>query len=211
MASSWYAQIPTILTLMRELRPRSVVDVGKGLGKYGLLLHEYYGINDQIAPDPMRTLAEQSQLTLDAVESERNFLWPHIAQLYRRVYVGRVEEIYRELWTYDVVLMIDVIEHIEKQTALRVLTHFIDSQSIVVVSSPVDFFQQENFGSPDEQHVSHWSRRDFRGLCHCQSERVSSSMIYVLSRRKLELKTFGRSPWRSLKRLAHAVRNEMTF
>jgi hypothetical protein len=74
-------------------------------------------------------------------------LWPHIAQFYRKVSMGRVETIYRELGTYDVVLMIDVIEHIEKSIAFLVLRHFVDSRSIVVVSSPIQFFRQENFGS----------------------------------------------------------------
>ena len=67
MASSWFSQIPTILTLLRELNPKSVVDIGKGFGKYGLLIQEYYGIDDTKRPDAALSLAKQSRLAIDAL------------------------------------------------------------------------------------------------------------------------------------------------
>jgi SAM-dependent methyltransferase len=208
MASSWYAQIPTILTLVRELQPKSILDVGKGLGKYGLLIQEYFGIDDRCAPDPTRRVVEQSRLILDAVESEPNFLWPHLQHFYRKVFVGRVENLLESLPTYDLVLMIDVIEHIEKKSARDVVERFLAQDSVVVVSSPTKFFYQDNFGSADEAHVSHWTKKDFR-FCSSQWQRVGSSSIYVLSRQPLRLRTFGRSFFRGFKRIVHALDDEL--
>jgi hypothetical protein len=208
MASSWSSQIPTILTLLRELQPKSVLDVGKGLGKYGLLLHEYHGIDFSIAPDPTRSLKEQSRLQLDAVESEPNFLWPHIAQFYGKVFIGRVEKLLPSLPRYEVVMMIDVIEHLDKPIGLDVVKHFLACGSTIIIASPADFFQQENFGSADERHLSHWTRRDFN-FCHCQWQRTGSGHVYCLSNGKRRFRTFGRSPYRSLKRIAHAFLDEV--
>lgn len=209
MASSWYAQIPTILTLFRELKPRSVLDVGKGLGKYGFLLHEYYGLDDMAVQDPTRIVAQQSRLVIDCVESEPNFLWPHIPHFYRTVYQGRVEKLLHELPEYQIVFMCDVIEHIEKFAARRTVEYFLATGAIVVISSPANFFHQDNWGSKDEQHLSYWTPNDFRSCC-CQWQRVASSRVYVLSREPLKLKTFGRGPWRSLKRIAHSLMDEIS-
>jgi hypothetical protein len=212
MASSWYPQIPTILTLLRELQPTSVLDVGKGFGKYGLLIQEYFGINETLAPDPQRSLAEQSRIIVDAVESEPHFLWPHILQFYRKVHVGRFEEVYESLEHYQVVLMIDVIEHIEKSKAHALLEYLVSWDSVVVISTPKHFFTQEVFESPDEQHISHWTRNDFHFRttpCYCVQQQVSGSMLYCLAKRKLSFQTFGRGPLRSLKRIGHAVLDEL--
>jgi hypothetical protein len=208
MASSWYAQIPTILTLFRELQPRSVLDVGKGLGKYGFLIHEYFGLDDTQRPDPGRPVIGQSRIPVDAVESEQAFLWPHLEHFYRKVYIGRVETLLDSLPSYHLVLMCDVIEHLEKEAGLRTLRHFLACGAIVIVSSPIDYFRQENWGSADEAHVSHWTPADF-SFCFCQWQRVGSSRIYVVSQRQLHFKTFGRGPIRRLKRIAHAFQDEL--
>src|ERR1700726_470932 len=102
------------------------------MGKYGLLVQEYLGINDMVVQEPTRTLAEQSRVVVDAVESESKFLWPHIPHFYRKVHVGRVEEIYQTIGHYEVVLMIDVIEHIDKSKARAMVEHFVSWDSTVL-------------------------------------------------------------------------------
>src|SRR5262245_58425700 len=125
MASSFLDQVPTIVYVLQKLDPQTVLDVGKGFGKYGFLLHEYVGIDNTKKPDPSKTLAEQSRIVIDAIEANPSYQWPHISQFYRHVYLGRVEELCDELPPYDVVLMADVIEHIEKTAALRVVDLFL--------------------------------------------------------------------------------------
>jgi hypothetical protein len=46
MASSFSAQIPAIVHLLKSLASKSVFDIGKGFGKYGFLIHEYLGIDN---------------------------------------------------------------------------------------------------------------------------------------------------------------------
>jgi hypothetical protein len=149
VASSFVDQVPVIIFLLHKLSPQTVLDVGKGFGKYGFLLHEYVGIDQTKRPDPNKTLAEQSRVAVDAVEVNRSYLWPHLGQLYRQVFVGRVEELCSTLPSYDVILMADVIEHIEKAAALQVLESFL-ARSTVIVSTPRHFFEQDLYESPDE-------------------------------------------------------------
>jgi hypothetical protein len=62
MASSFADQIPTIVYVLEKLNAKTVLDVGKGFGKHGFLLHEYVGIDHRKKPDPHRTLAQQSRI-----------------------------------------------------------------------------------------------------------------------------------------------------
>ena len=91
MASSFSSQISTIVYLISRLKPATLLDIGKGFGKYGFLLHEYYGIDKSIRPNPTLSLRDQSNLAIDAVESNPDYLWPHLDQFYRRIFSGRIE------------------------------------------------------------------------------------------------------------------------
>ena len=210
MASSFYSQIPTILDLVVRLAPRTMLDVGKGLGKYGFLAHEYAGIDVHRRPDPTRTLVDQSRISIDAVESNPDYLWPHVAQLYGEVFVGRIEELYSQLPRYDLVLMCDVVEHMEKTDGVAVLKHFLQRGSAVVVSTPTELFRQELFESADEHHLSHWTLRDFTALSPAVDYQfVESSGIYLLSDSKKDLRGFGAAWIKRVRRLGRAVRNEL--
>src|SRR5262249_27292567 len=134
MASSFASQIPIIVHLLSKLKPATVLDIGKGFGKYGFLIHEYVGIDPTKRPNPKATLAEQSRVAVDGVECNENYLWPHIRQFYRNVYLGRIEELYPTLPRYDVVLMADVIEHIKKEDGLKITRHFVSQGSRIIVS-----------------------------------------------------------------------------
>ena len=43
MASSFLSQIPTIIYLISQIKPKSILDIGKGFGNIVYLIHEYYG------------------------------------------------------------------------------------------------------------------------------------------------------------------------
>lgn len=110
MATSFASQIPVVLHILQKLRPKTVLDVGKGFGKYGFLIHEYVGIDYQVRPNPELSLLQQSTVTVDGAEVNRDYAFPHLPQFYRQIHWGRIEDLCAELPRYDVVLMIDVIE-----------------------------------------------------------------------------------------------------
>jgi hypothetical protein len=211
MASSFADQIPTVAYVLGRLNPKTVLDVGKGFGKYGFLLHEYVGIDYGKKPDPHRTLAQQSRIAIDAVEVNPSYQWPHISQFYREVYFGRVEELCDNLPAYDVVLMADVIEHIEKIDALRVVDSFLARGSTLLISTPRKFFQQELFESPDERHVSFWTVKDFqkpdRTVLY---QKVGEGVIYVVKHGKMaNIRGFGNDFLAKARRLARFTFTEI--
>jgi GDP-mannose 4,6 dehydratase len=128
----------------------------------------------------------------------------------RHVHVGRVEELFHDLPVYDLVLMVDVIEHIDKAPASLVLNSFLARGSTVLVATPRYFFQQELYESPDERHVSFWTLRDFYGpdrtIFH---QNVGPSAIYVLKEGRMNrIPGFGNDPLTRVRRLARLTLSE---
>lgn len=139
---------PVVLYLVETADPHeTVLDVGPGRGKYGLLLREYLN-----AP-PRR---------IDAVEAEPSYVDDRLRALYDDVLVGDVLDVPAEaLEPYDVVLLVDVIEHLEKADGLELLSRI---PGRIVISTPVDFFSNGPGLPPSEEHRSHWTRADFDEL-----------------------------------------------
>ena len=209
MATSFAAQIEVVLNLMIRLNPRKVLDVGKGFGKYGFLLHEYYGVDSRVRPDPSKTLAEQSRVVIDAVESNPDYLWPHMSQLYRKVLVGRIEDLGPTLSGYDLVLFLDVIEHIQPRAGAALIRHFVGSGASMIISTPAMFFNQALYQSDDEHHVSFWDIKDIRGMGFpFDYQTVGPGRVFLVTPRPIDIRGFGHKPIKRLRRIARVVRSE---
>lgn len=145
MPTSNLATWPAILNLI-ELAPEHdrILDVGPGYGKAGLLLREYLNTKPS---------------TVDAVEAWPGYVTDRMRCIYDDVLVCNVLDLDpKTLASYDLVLMADVIEHIQKPEALKLLDRI---PGYVVVSTPMDFFHNGHGLPPTEDHVSHWTLEDF--------------------------------------------------
>lgn len=211
MASSFAEQIPVVAYVLKQLNPGSVLDIGKGFGKYGFLLHEYVGISQETSPDPNLTLKDQSSVVIDAVEIQPNYMWPHIDQFYRTVYMGDIGNLYPQLRGYDVVLMTDIIEHLERDVALRVIKHFLADGSDIVIATPKKFFHQELFGSEWETHRSVWKPSDFAFAAYRDWQSIGDGRVYLLSATARPLPGFGHSPIQRARRFARLSKDLIGF
>ncbi len=132
--------------LVSESGAKSVLDIGPGNGKYGLLSREYIG------PQIER---------IDCIEAEPTYLerFRWLPCIYDNVYQGDGSDLSEaELDLYDAVMLYDVIEHIDKAKALALIDRI---KGHVCIITPVDFFTQHVEGVPSEDHVSHWTLEDF--------------------------------------------------
>lgn len=140
MPSSYWQNIPATLGAILAIkpRPRRILDVGVGMGKYGSLIREYM-------PGRRR---------LDGVE-----VWPAYLswqwQVYDRIYIGDVREL--ELPAYDLVLLIDIVEHFDEPDAVALVERFGEAGHIVL-STPHRLFQHRWKGeNAHERHRSLWT------------------------------------------------------
>ena len=145
--------IPEILYLVMGMKPRTILDVGVGNGKWGVLCGEYLRYWCDIIPD------------IDGVEAFRTYQSPAYAA-YRNVFQGDVMDRLDLVGDYDLVLAVDVIEHLTKEDGVKMLEAV---KGKYIVSTPNYWLAQgASFGNEYERHVSQWSQADF-----CNSRLIS--------------------------------------
>lgn len=154
-------------------------------------------------------MAHQSRVKIDAIEVDEDLMLPHLSQFYNEVFFGNVFSIYKILGSYDLILMVDVIEHLDKEKAVELLKYFISKNANILIATPIHFFQQELYESDYEHHVSHWTPGDFKQLGFTDYQRFNGGAVNLLSKEKIDLRGFGNSFLKKLRRIARAIRNEL--
>jgi hypothetical protein len=84
---------------------------------------------------------------------------------YDHIYLGDIRELDRVLPPdaprYDLALLVDVIEHLEKPAGFELLARLLGRARRVLVTTPLGFRRQEIPGQPYETHRSGWYPWDF--------------------------------------------------
>src|SRR6185436_17276966 len=142
MPSSRPNTIPTVIHILKQLRPASILDVGVGFGKWGHLFREY---TDIVAAerDPRRYQREHWQVRIDGIEGHKPYLTPMHQYLYHDIHVGDMRDVIHQLGRYDVIFMGDVIEHLEKAEGERFLKACWEhANQAVIASTPGSYVEQ---------------------------------------------------------------------
>jgi hypothetical protein len=150
-------QLNTIAELIRLTNPRSMLDVGVGLGKYGLLAREYLEL-------PCGKLQRRDwQRRIDGIEVFRAYANPLYDYVYDRIYWGEAAEIVSNLESrYDLALLVDVLEHFDHQQGQMFLADLLRLARNVLISTPKEWDEQGPlFGNQFEEHRSVWHKRHF--------------------------------------------------
>ena len=160
MPTSSFDEIPLVLKLLVDLEPapRRVLDVGIGNGKFGFLCREYLRYWKPGAPPPVR---------VDGIEAFPAYVGPLQRAVYDHVYIGDAAAVLPTLPDdgYDLVLLIDVIEHFTREQGAAILAHCRRVGTVVIAGTPGRFEPQgDAHGNAYERHLSFWSRKDLLEL-----------------------------------------------
>lgn len=178
MPSSFVDSVPPIIKLLVELEPRHVLDVGPGWGKYGLMCREYLptllSLTALEVPEGRYLPGSQGRV-LSLAGYLQEAIYDHVVIEDVRSCVGGVFS------DFDLVLMIDIIEHMTLCDGHQVLDAMQGAGCRVLVSTPKIFMAQEDPDNPYETHRSLWSSEDF--VHHRIAKDVSTidSIIYLLA------------------------------
>ena len=144
--------IPWVVATIQRLQPARVLDVGPGMGVYGVLLRQYLDIaQERITRSSWRVRIDG----IEVYESYRNPIWEYF---YDRVEIADFRATVSQIESYDVILLCDVLEHFTKQEGLIILDQCLDKARFVVVTTPrFNFPQGEWGGNPNESHLSTWT------------------------------------------------------
>lgn len=145
MPTSALVVAPTVIAHMADLHPNSILDIGAGFGKYGVLFREYL-------PEHPRVVA---------IEGWEPYVEDHrLRGIYDEVHVLDAMMAGDDLLnSCDAVYMGDVIEHLTKQDGLDLLARI---HKPVVINTPEHFFHNPTGLPWTETHRSHWTRQDFK-------------------------------------------------
>jgi hypothetical protein len=162
MPTSHYAYISDVVGFVMSQNPASLLDIGVGFGKWGHLFREYL---DVMAG---RVLKDQWQKRIDGVEIFEPYISVHQRNLYDRIYLGDICELVDTLPDYDMIFSSDVIEHIEKSAARRLIEKLQAKTRRLLLIIPRGeawlHSQGPMYGNKDEAHVSSWDHDDLAGF-----------------------------------------------
>ena len=133
-------------------QPKSVLDCGMGFGKYGMLAREYTDIwNGRIKKKDWKTV-------IDGVEVFKNYI-THQRYIYTNVFEeGIYHYIERIKHKYDLILLVDVLEHFDKKAGEAVLKKIKEKGRNAIIVTPVEPSQQGDVNNNRfERHISKWS------------------------------------------------------
>lgn len=159
-----------ILTLInktvssKNLKKIEILDLGCGYGNFGKLIKKNIKIPVKITG-------------VDIWEKYRNRRWSY----YNKIVIKDIKDFLRKnKKKFDIVLLIDVLEHLDKKDGERVLKKIIKiSRKAAIISTPVAKYPQKKvFGNPYEKHRYIWKESEIlkKGFKRIMNKRIL--MVY---------------------------------
>jgi len=129
---------PAILKYVLEniRKDAKILDVGFGSGVYGKLLRAFYYQN------------------IDGVDVyDKNIHEMGLDKIYDNIFIENILNFHFD--HYDLIIMGDVLEHIELEAAQELLLRFMDDNkcSTMIISIPYEYEQGELYGNSHEKHL----------------------------------------------------------
>lgn len=192
MPTSTYIHTSDVMEVVTRLKPASVLDVGCGFGKWGLLFRD---VCDVLRGRPLK---EQWKTTIDAVEPFSEYIGEHHWSVYNGIWETTVQEWlgpnYPE-WSYDVIWAGDVLEHLLPNEVHGVYLDLVKRSKVAFIAAvPVgeDWSQGASNGNELERHRNIWTRKkviaysDDRKFYTCMQGRTYAVFMKLTGEKKVE-------------------------
>lgn len=179
MPSSNTGSIEQILNISMELNPNSVIDIGCGFGKYGFLLREYLDICQG------NYFKKDWKKIIDAIEIYKPYITEIQKSFYNTIWYSPIESFGSTLlYTYDLFLLLHIIEHLSKKEGIILLKKLVETNIPLLLVTPKTFNKLNSiFGNKYERHLSHWKKKDFRKIGKPQFFRNKNDIIVLFNKK----------------------------
>lgn len=156
MPISWHEVIPVVMRKVEALQPESILDIGVGFGKYGVLMRELMELPFE------RYDKEKWKLRIDGVEAFEGYRNVLHEFAYDQIYYEDITNLADQLSSYDVILMMDVLEHFDKDKGMELLQFLVKkTKKAILISTPKYPDSQTSYlGNQYEEHKSRWTNLD---------------------------------------------------
>ena len=163
MGTSNWQNISYNIELVRKLNPYSILDIGVGFGRWGILFREFLEIWEDGRYDG------NWQRKIDGVEIYSGYIKDYHKYFYDNIYVcDALEFLENTKERYDLINMGDVVEHLEKSEGEKMIELAMNKGKYVLINIPVGrYWNQEGTDeNPCEAHRSIWYNNDFTKYKH---------------------------------------------
>lgn len=172
MPSSYPENIAPIIQLIAKYKPKSVMDIGVGRGKYGFLIKEYFHPDVKGDWKPVEKV--------DGLEIFPQYITDLQRNIYDNLHIGNALDF--KFDDYDLFLIIDVLEHWNMDEA-NFLLDKLTKKGRVLISTPTYIGHQgASHGNEWERHVTQWLPFHFNERVVIDDISNESSFIYLLDK-----------------------------
>lgn len=159
MPVSTSVHITHCVSCLIHAQPASVLDVGCGFGTWGFLCRNFLDVF------PGRVQPAEWRVHITGLELFEPYIQAHQRHLYDEIVIADIRSAVDSLPEYDLIIAGDVIEHLDRDDADRVLDALYERARIaMLVNIPLGdegWDHPENHGNPGELHRSTWHIQDF--------------------------------------------------
>jgi SAM-dependent methyltransferase len=179
------ANLTPIGRYLRSYKPRSVLDIGIGFGKWGFLAREFLDVwEGRYRPD-------QWQVRIEGIEIYNDYISPLHEYIYDEIHIGDVREVVPLITrSFDLVLAIDVLEHLPQFDVLALVAALTERHGVLMANVPAGGIltlhdHMHRFDNDHERHISHWSRRSLHAAGAVQVMSTTVGHLALFTRNSL--------------------------
>lgn len=158
MGTSNWQNISYNIELARKLNPQTILDVGVGFGRWGILFREFLEIWESNRYDG------NWQRRIEGIEIFPGYIKEYHRYFYDEIHLGNALEFLKTSGiSYDLINFGDVIEHFEKAEGEEMLKLAVEKARFVLINIPIGKYwaQEGTKENPFEAHRSVWYNSDF--------------------------------------------------
>lgn len=158
MGTSNWQNISHNIQIVRKLNPKTILDIGIGFGRWGILFREFLEIWEN------GKYNGKWDRIIDGVEIYKPYIQSYHSYFYSSVYNEDALEFMRKTENrYDLINCGDVIEHFTKKDGEELIRLCMQKGKYVLITIPIGRHWRDNpeNGNPHEEHKSIWHNNDF--------------------------------------------------
>lgn len=146
----------------RDMNVKSLLDVGVGFGKFGVLAREFLDIRLK------RYYKEDWVALIDGIEIFMDYTNPIYHYIYNNVFYGDALKMAPFLHNYDIIIMSEVLEHLPKEDGVELLKILYEKANIGISLSFPGIWKPSDAHSrwpnPHEGHQCLWTGEEITSM-----------------------------------------------
>ncbi|MEZ4689434.1 MAG: class I SAM-dependent methyltransferase [Ignavibacteria bacterium] len=158
MSTSNWQNISYNIDLVKKLDPKSILDIGIGFGRWGILFREFLEVwGDNNYKGNWKRIIDGVEIFPDYINSYHEFF-------YNNIFIDDALELVKNTErNYDLINCGDVVEHFKKSDALNFIDNCLNKSRYVLINIPIgkNWEQGPVNDNKHEAHLSTWEISDF--------------------------------------------------